>query len=115
MRSIAPSPSPDLTLRYLNSAAFIAVPIITASGAEARPGNLGRYALRAPGQWNLDFSLAKNFAITERVRFQLRGDAFNSFNHTNLSGLVGDISKSNFGFLTSATARSLQLGAKVVF
>jgi hypothetical protein len=103
------------TLRYLNPAAFVAVPLVTASGAQSRPGNLGRYAVRAPGQWTLDFSLAKNFAVTERVRFQLRGDAFNSLNHTNLGGLVTDISKSNFGFLTSATPRTVQLGAKVVF
>ena len=84
-------------------------------GFHRRPGNLGRYAVRAPGQWTLDFSLAKNFAITERTRFQLRGDAFNSFNHTNLGGLVTDISKSNFGFLTSATPRTVQLGAKFLF
>jgi hypothetical protein len=103
------------TLRYLNPAAFVAVPIVTASGAEVRPGNLGRYAVRALGQWNLDFSLAKNFAITERFRFQLRGDAFNSLNHTNLGGLVSDISKSNFGFMTSANPRSVQLGAKIAF
>ncbi len=103
------------TLRYLNPAAFVAVPLVTVSGAEVRPGNLGRYAVRAPGQWNLDFSLAKNFQVTERVRFQLRGDAFNSMNHTNLTGLVTDISKSNFGFLTSANPRTVQLGAKIVF
>lgn len=103
------------TLLYLDSAAYVAVPISSASGLQQRDGSLGRYALRAPGIWNLDFSLAKNFAIHERLRLQLRGDAFNALNHTNLGGLVVDISKSNFGRLTSATARSLQIGAKVIF
>jgi hypothetical protein len=41
-------------LQYLNRAAFAPVPIITASGATARPGTLGRGALRLPGYWNLD-------------------------------------------------------------
>ena len=103
------------TLRYLNPAAFVAVPLATASGASIRAGNVGRYALNAPGAWNLDATLSKNFQIVERVRLQLRGDFFNAFNHTNLSGLVTDVSKSTFGQLTSATSRSVQIGGKVTF
>ena len=103
------------TLSYLNPAAFVGVPIVKASGAGARPGDLGRYALRAPGAWNLDASLAKNFELTERFKLQLRGDLFNAFNHTNLGGLVANISKSTFGRLTSATSRSIQIGARLTF
>ena len=103
------------TLQYLNPAAFPAVSIIQASGAAARPGDLGRYAVRAPGQWNLDASLAKSFSIRENCRLQLRADAFDALNHTNLGGLQTDISKSTFGRLTSATPRSLQIGARLVF
>jgi hypothetical protein len=127
-RSAYPNSRPDLnssvdsvfgnytnTLQYLNPAAFVAVPIIKASGAQAYPGGLGRYALRAPGQWNVDASIAKDFAVAERVHLQLRGDAFNSLNHTNLGGLITDISKSNFGQLTSAVSRSIQIGARLSF
>jgi hypothetical protein len=103
------------TLQYLNPAAFISVPLVTASGEQVRPGNLGRNILRAPGMWNQDLSIAKDFAITERVRLQLRGDAFNSLNHTNLSGLTTNITSSAFGRLTSATPRSIQIGAKLIF
>jgi hypothetical protein len=103
------------TLVYLNPAAFSAVPLSSASGLQARPGDLGRYALRAPGMWNLDFSAGKNFAVNERFRIQLRGDALNSLNHTNLGGLIADTSKSTFGRLTSATSRSVQIGAKLIF
>ena len=39
-------------------------------------------AIRVPGLWNLDVSGSKSFVIAERVPFQLRGDAFNSLNHT---------------------------------
>jgi hypothetical protein len=80
-----------------------------------RPGNLGRDALRAPGMWNLDLSAAKDISITERVKFELRGDAFNALNHTNLTGVVTNITSSAFGQLTTATARSIQIGAKLFF
>ncbi|MBV8818979.1 MAG: TonB-dependent receptor [Acidobacteriaceae bacterium] len=103
------------TLQYLNPAAFVQVPIATATGEQVRPGDLGRNAILAPGMWNLDFSIAKDFTVTERVRLQLRGDAFNALNHTNLSGLVTNITSSAFGHLTSATARTVQIGAKVIF
>jgi hypothetical protein len=103
------------TLQYLNLAAFQGVRIVTASGAAERPGNLGRNALRAPGQWNLDASLAKSFALRERLRLQLRCDFFNALNHTNLGGLQADISKATFGRLTSATSRTGQLGARLEF
>jgi hypothetical protein len=81
------------------------------SGEQARSGNLGRNVLRAPGMWNLDLSEA----ITEKIKLQLRGDAFNSLNHTNLGGPVTNITSSSFGYFTSATAPSLQVRAKILF
>jgi outer membrane receptor protein involved in Fe transport len=103
------------TLQYLNPSAFLGVPISNASGAQIRPGDLGRDAVRQPGAWNLDFSLAKTLWFTERFRLQLRADAFNALNHTNLSGLVTNISSGSFGQLTAATARTMQLGARFTF
>ena len=44
-------------------------------------GNLSRNALRGPGFADTDFSIEKNTSITERVKFQLRADAFDIFNH----------------------------------
>lgn len=103
------------TLQFLDPAAFAAPAIVTASGAQERPGDLGRNAYFGPGMWNWDASLAKAFTITERVHLQLRGDFFNVFNHTNLSGLVTNISSGSFGQLTSATARTVQIGARLEF
>jgi hypothetical protein len=103
------------TRLYLNKAAFLRVPIVPASGVSNRPGNLGRYALRAPGLWNLDLSFAKSLAFTERVSLQLRGDFFNSLNHTNLGGLTTNIASGSFGQLTSSLPRNVQLGARLVF
>lgn len=103
------------TLQYLNPAAFARVPIVAASGATARPGTIGRNALRAPGAWILDTGLAKNFNFTEQVRFQFRAELFNAFNHTNLGGLSTNITAANFGRLTSAAARGIQLNGRFSF
>lgn len=103
------------TLQYLNILAYTPVPIVPASGAQLRPGNLGRDSVFGPGEWNLDGSLGKTFPLAEHVGLQLRGDFFNAFNHTNLSGLVTNISKGSFGQLTSATARTIQISARLTF
>jgi Carboxypeptidase regulatory-like domain/TonB dependent receptor len=46
-------------------------------------GNIHRNDLYGPGLENVNFSIFKNFPIFERVTFQLRGEAFNLFNHPN--------------------------------
>lgn len=104
------------TLHYLNPAAFAKVPLSGASGALIRPGNVGPGAIRAPGQWNLDFSLGKNFAVRENVRLQIRGDMFNALNHTNLTGLRTNVNDAFFGqLLSTAGARVIQLNARLTF
>jgi hypothetical protein len=103
------------TLQYLNPAAFARIPIIAASGAQARPGNLKRAFFTLPGVWNVNASLVKSIDITERVRFRLRADFLNAFNHTNLGGLTTNISSGSFGRFTVATPRTIQLGARVSF
>jgi hypothetical protein len=49
------------------------------------PGGLGigRNVFQGPTFWNLDASVAKAFAFTERVRAVLRAEFFNAFNHAN--------------------------------
>ena len=103
-------------LQYLNRAAFATVPIIQASGASARPGTLGRNALRGPGFWNIDLSLAKSLQLTERIGLQIRGDMFNAFNHTSFSGVNTTITSGTFGQFTSTRgARVVQLNARLTF
>jgi hypothetical protein len=55
------------TLQYLNPAAFQRIPVSSASGAPVRAGNAGPGEWRAPGLWNLNLSLAKNFSLREKV------------------------------------------------
>ncbi|SPE20816.1 TonB-dependent receptor plug [Candidatus Sulfotelmatomonas gaucii] len=103
------------THQYVSPSAFAAVPISSASGAQIRGGYLRRNAVRSPGLENWDASLLKNFFITEKVQLQLRGDAFNTLNHTNLSGLQTNFAASTFGRLTTATPRTLQIQGRITF
>lgn len=112
----ATNPDYRTTLQYLNKAAFARLPVIAASGATSRPGNIGVGAIRLPGTWNLDFSAGKNFAAGERVRLQIRGDLFNVLNHTNFSSVTTDINSANFGrFTNTLGARVAQLNARISF
>ncbi|MDE1178192.1 MAG: TonB-dependent receptor [Edaphobacter sp.] len=69
-----------------------------------------------PGLENWDLGAIKNLRISERYRFQLRGEFFNAFNHTNFAGVDTSISDVNFGQVTSThLPRRIQLGAKLYF
>jgi len=104
------------TLVYLNTAAFARVPIHPVSRATIRPGNIGNGAIRGPGQWNTDISLAKNFKMTEKTNLQFRADAFNALNHTNLGNPNTSIESPLFGRITGARgARVIQLNARFSF
>jgi hypothetical protein len=48
-------------------------------------GNMGRNSLRAPTFKELNFSIFKRTALTERVNLQIGADFFNIFNHPNFS------------------------------
>jgi hypothetical protein len=48
-------------------------------------GNAGRDTLAGPGLDDIDFSLAKNATIHERLRAQFRAEYFNALNHTNFT------------------------------
>ncbi|MEJ7606250.1 MAG: TonB-dependent receptor [Bryobacteraceae bacterium] len=112
----AVNPDYRSTLIYLNRAAFSPVPIGSASGATLRPGTSGNGEYRGPGQWRIDFSLARNIALKERAQLQIRLDSFNVTNHTNYVGLSTNINSANFGRLTSSRgARVIQLNGRLTF
>jgi len=102
-------------------------------------GNSGTGILEGPGFRNVDFSLFKNFKITERAKLQFRGEMFNIFNTplfarpnpalqtaTNLlpTGTPGNVSfpsQANIvrgpGAITSLVSnmRQIQFGLKLLF
>jgi hypothetical protein len=58
--------------------------------------------------------LAKELTFKENLRLQFRADAFNAFNHTNLTGLNTSIVSPFFGDLRSTRgARVIQLNARL--
>jgi hypothetical protein len=65
---------------------------------------------------NIDFSVIKNNAISERVNLQLRFEFFNVLNRVNLRNVNGNLASSTFGRVTSTfPARQIQLGARLAF
>jgi hypothetical protein len=91
-------------------------------------GTSGRNILDEPGISNWDMGMVKNSNISERVKFELRLETFNTFNHAqfgvdgNSTGGPGTAAESNnitsgtFGAITSyRPARILQLGSKITF
>lgn len=105
--------------RYLNSASFTlptgahVIPLI--SGIQTRDGDLTRNAIRNIGQYTIDLSAAKVISLGEAMKLDFRVDAFNILNHTNFTGLGTNTNASTFGFFTSATPRTIQLGGRFSF
>jgi hypothetical protein len=91
-------------------------------------GNSARNVATAPGLENFVLGLYKNTDITERVKFQLRFEAFNAFNHPQFdadpnggfggggSSVNNVLSTGQLGLIGAAgPPRILQIGGKLVF
>jgi hypothetical protein len=107
---------------YFNTLAF-------AAPTGAVLGTSGRDILRGPGAFNLDANISRIFAIGEKFKFQLAGEAFNLTNTptfsnpgtgftaptVNSSGTI--TSYNGFGVITStvSSARILQVGGTLRF
>lgn len=90
-------------------------------------GNESRNAIRYPGLEDVDVGLQKQTKLTERLRLNLRTDAFNVLNHPNFGqpngtftpggalGTFGQISRTRFPIGDFGSSRQLQVSAKIVF
>ena len=96
--------------RWFNTAAF-------ATPAAFTFGNVGRNTVTGPGKRTLDLALQREFAISETVKLQVRGEAFNALNHTNLGTPNRFVNTPQFGTITEASTpgREIQLGLRVSF
>ena len=96
---------------YLNRDSFSApAPLKLGTGAK-KYGNV-----RGFGTISENLTLTKSHRITEKVRFQLRGELLNLFNRHSLGGISGDINNPNFGYATSVSGnRQVQVSARVDF
>jgi carboxypeptidase family protein len=85
-------------------------------------GSLGRGTFIGPGLTELDVSLFKNTAVSERISLQFRAEFFNVLNHANFdtpnttvfsSGAIS--ASAGLVTATSTTSRQIQLGLKLIF
>lgn len=93
-----------------------------AGGPNQGFGNAGKDAVVGPGRVNFTTSLYKSFEMTERARFELRFESFNTFNHTQFGGsgtndgINNQLNGGNFGWVNSTwDPRTLELGGKFIF
>ena len=82
-------------------------------------GNTGRYlpGIRRPMTKNWDFSVFKNFALTEALRLQCRGEFFNFTNTPQFAAPNMAVNNRNFGRITGQanTPRQIQFGLKLLW
>src|SRR5262249_39603728 len=104
--------------RWFDTSAFVALnPTFGQVGFVPNQvfGNSGVGILRGPGYQNLDFNLAKDFAIWERLMAQFRAEFFNALNRANF-GVPGVSLGGGFGQIVSANdARIIQFALKLKF
>jgi len=99
---------------WFNTAVFAQLPAFT------RRTNPWFYSdIRGPKYFHLDGTLNKDFAVTERIKFQLHMDAFNAINNMNQNNPNMSVTSSQFGRSTDIYpqdyGRRLQLGMRVEF
>lgn len=97
------------------------------TSATATPGTSSRGIINGPPTKRVDFTLTKNFHFGETKKLQLKGEAFNVFNHTNFTTLnVAASTPHTVNATTGAVSglgvvsgvrdpRTLQLGIKFSF
>jgi hypothetical protein len=80
-------------------------------------GTAARNSLRGPNLFTADWSLSKEFALTERFKLQFRWENFNTFNRTNLALPVSAVDAGNAGQITDIAVpmRNMQFGLRLGF
>jgi hypothetical protein len=79
--------------KRLNPAAFVAP-------STPREGNLPRNSIYGTSATQFDISLARRFAIVQKIHLGFRADVFNVLNHPNFANPTGRITDSLFGQFT---------------
>jgi hypothetical protein len=105
------NPTPD---RWFNTTVFRRLPNYT---PRTNPWNFS--GLTGPGVLNVNGSLAKDFSITEKLRAQIKADAFNVLNNMSWGDPTMNVDSSTFGQITNQApltfGRRVQLGVRLEF
>lgn len=103
-------------LQWFNTACFQLNPTNTTTGVPNVVGSGSRGQINGPPTKRFDFTMTKIIRFGESVQVQLRGEAFNVFNHTNFRTIITNVTASNYGQVTAVRdPRTIQLGAKIIF
>ena len=133
VKGVDPYAGPHDVNQWLNPAAFATPPLATTIGqTDYSPLGGGPSNFVGPGFHRFDFSLFKQFELTERFRLEFRSEFFNLTNHPNFSnpGFGGngvtpapgslDYTNPGFGRITSTRdgqndQREIQFALKLYF
>jgi hypothetical protein len=101
---------PAQVQEWFNTSAFQVNPI-------GRVGDSTRNLLRGPAQYDSDFSVLKNFPVTDRLgSFQFRAEFYNVLNQVRFSNPNNTVNSPAFGQITSAAdPRLIQFSLKYIF
>jgi hypothetical protein len=108
---------PDPTITHWFNTALNTPGAPWATPAQFTYGNAGRGILRGPGRTNVDFSVFKQFAATERFHVQFRGEFFNILNHPQFDLPGQTIGNPAAGVITATvgTPRDIQFSLRLLF
>jgi hypothetical protein len=110
-----PNSGPKTVSAWLNRAAFAQV-IPDPNSPVQQFGNAGRNIGVGPRYSDWDFSIFKNFRVTESKDIQFRAEFFNILNHPNFRLPDSDISSPTFNQIQAALPpRVVQLALKFLF
>jgi hypothetical protein len=103
-------PGTGNTNAWFNPAAF-------ATPAAYTFGDVGRNTVYGPGMQTMDVAMTRSFAVVERVRLEMRAEAYNALNHSNWGTPNRFVNTPQFGSITEATTpgREFQLSARLSF
>jgi Carboxypeptidase regulatory-like domain/TonB dependent receptor len=108
-----PNDGPHTIDQWMLASAFQRLNPVTQAG---QFGDEPRNAVRGPGYADLDLSVVRNIALSQGLRLELRIEAFNLTNNTNLGLPVADLNSATFGRILSAgPPRLMQFAAKFAF
>ncbi|MEJ7616593.1 MAG: hypothetical protein WKF30_06410, partial [Pyrinomonadaceae bacterium] len=88
----------DMVGQFFNTAAFVPTELVP----RGTYGNAGRGLISGPAFYGTDFSVLKDFNLSERFRIQFRSEFFNVFNQVNFNNPDRRVNSGGFGRIRSA-------------